>query len=72
MVAAFNEARSNDSSSLKHDAMGYIMKNPDAEALIPPIPKGKFKSDRGFNHPVIARMLCPMARLNDYDANPKR
>jgi len=71
MVAAFNEARSNDSSSLKHDAMGYIMKDPDTEPLVPPIPRGKFKSDRGFNHPVIARMLCPMARLKELDADPR-
>jgi hypothetical protein len=46
------------------------MKDFEQDTLTPPIPKSKMKSDRGFNHPVIARMLCPRAVLNEFDEDP--
>ena len=46
------------------------MKDFEQDTLTPPIPKSKMKSDHGFNHPVIARMLCPRAVLNEFDEDP--
>ena len=28
------------------------------------------KSDRGFSHPMIARLLCPQKYLAEFDAHP--
>jgi hypothetical protein len=48
------------------------MKDFEYHALTPPIPKSKMKSDRGFNHPVIAYMLCPRARLEEFDEDAQQ
>jgi hypothetical protein len=51
--------------------LNYIMKIFKEDALTPPIPKSKMKSDRGINHPVIACLLCPRALLNEFDEDPQ-
>ena len=44
--------------------------NPKQEACVPPITNEKSKSDRGFNHPMTARLLCPQKLIGEYDADP--
>jgi hypothetical protein len=72
MADAASEARSNDTGSLKHNAIAYIVANPSVDILTPPIARSESKSDRGFNHPVIAKMLCPRDRLAEYNADPEK
>jgi hypothetical protein len=48
------------------------MKDFEQDALTPPIPKSNMKSGRGFNHPVIAQMLCPRAQLDEFDEDPQQ
>ena len=65
-------ARSDDCSSLKHDALhNYVPSEPSDPscALTPPIPKQKLKDDRGFNHPMLAALLCPHSQLNLFEVD---
>jgi hypothetical protein len=40
--------------------------------LKPPISASRPKADvRGFNHPMIARLLCPVDYLSSFDDDPK-
>ena len=43
-----------------------------ALALVPAVPKNEDKSMHKFNHPQIARLLCPHKKLNNFDLNPER
>ena len=47
------------------------MKDFETKSMDPPIPKSKMKSDRGFQHPVVARMLCPCDRLDNFESDPE-
>lgn len=41
-------------------------------ALIPPISASRPKADvRGFNHPMIARLLCPIDYIALFDEDPE-
>jgi hypothetical protein len=46
------------------------MKDFKQDALVSPIPKSKMKLDHGFNHLVVAHMLCPRAQLDQFDEDP--
>jgi hypothetical protein len=48
------------------------MKDFEQDVLIPPIPKSKMKSDCGFNHLVIAHMLCPHTQLDQFDEDSRQ
>jgi len=66
-------ARADDSSSLKWDALVYALRNPTIDVLAPPIvktPSGS-KAERGFNHPVLASLLCPRYLLDSYTNDQK-
>src|SRR5215510_10788917 len=54
-----NEARHEDTGSIKHSALEYIPRNPDIDSIKPPITRSHGKSLRGFNHVATARLLCP-------------
>ena len=54
---------------LKYDIVYYLMPDPK-ENVDPPILKGDPKSCRGSNHPVTARLLCPMRWIPRFDDNP--
>jgi hypothetical protein len=71
MVDAAKGARSDDTGGLKMKAVLYIPLNPKQDPCIPPITNEKSKSDRGFNHPMIARLLCPRKLLDQYDMDPE-
>ncbi|KAJ7580198.1 hypothetical protein C8J56DRAFT_1058508 [Mycena floridula] len=60
---AASTARSNDANGLKHN-LNYVLVSPTTEALMPPIPKSTSKSDRGFNHPMLAKLLVPHKMRN--------
>ena len=70
MTDAAKGARSDDTGGLKVKAVLYMPFNPKQEACIPPITNEKSKSDRGFNHPMTARLLCPQKLIGEYDADP--
>ncbi|KAJ7257351.1 hypothetical protein C8J57DRAFT_550447 [Mycena rebaudengoi] len=63
-------ARSDDTSTLKKDIPEYLLPpvprapegqpQPKAAVLDPPIPPNGSKACRGFNHPVTAKLLCPI------------
>jgi len=41
------------------------------QPLVPVIPKSRSKADRGFNHPVLAEMLCPATKLDRLENDPE-
>jgi hypothetical protein len=71
MVDAAKGARSDDTGGLKMKAVLYIPLNPKQDPCIPPITNEKSKSDRGFNHAMVARLLCPRKLLDQYDTDPE-
>jgi len=64
------EQKSTDLGSVKHDGLPYLL--PDGSAFNPPIPKSEDKSNRGFNHPQLARMLCPAQKVKSFDKAPDK
>jgi len=69
MTDAAKGARSDDTGGLKMKVVYYIPRNPQQDACIPPITNDKSKSDRGFNHPLTSRLLCPQKLIKDYDTD---
>lgn len=65
MSDGVSKARSDDSGSLKHTGLSYMVYNPETDFIYPPIPKQSSKSDRGFNHPQTCYYLCPRRLLTD-------
>jgi hypothetical protein len=49
-------ARSDDTKSLKSAIIDWL--TPPGEPLVPPIARN-VKADRGFNHEVTGKLLCP-------------
>ncbi|KIJ07353.1 hypothetical protein PAXINDRAFT_158444 [Paxillus involutus ATCC 200175] len=71
ITTGMSKARSDDFSSVKQDGLAYILANMESETIAPKISKGESKANRGFNHPQIARALCPRKRLEDFDTDPE-
>lgn len=71
MNKAVTSARSDDISSLKRDGLGYIALDLPGGAIVPIIPAKASKSVRGFNHPVLGRLLCPLRYLAAFEADPE-
>jgi hypothetical protein len=71
MIDAAKGARSDDTGGLKMKAVLYIPVNPKKDVCMPPIANEKSKSDRGFNHPMTSRLLCPQKMLHEFDADPR-
>ncbi|KAG1801428.1 uncharacterized protein HD556DRAFT_1304535 [Suillus plorans] len=65
--SSMSSQRSDDFSSLKYSMLEYILANCSTDTLQPPIPKSSCKSNRGVNHPRLARELCPKKWLNEFD-----
>ncbi|KAG2086775.1 hypothetical protein BD769DRAFT_1681033 [Suillus cothurnatus] len=65
--SSMSSQRSDDFSSLKYSMLEYILANRSTDTLQPPIPKSSCKSNRGVNHPRLARELCPKKWLNEFD-----
>jgi uncharacterized protein DUF6698 len=64
-------ARGADISTLREAGLEYVALEQPNEVLLPKIRRGADKKmTRGHNHPVLSRLLCPVALLEDYDAEP--
>jgi hypothetical protein len=68
MAKSAGNTRSDDSGSLRYAALQYVMED-TKQPLEPTIPKQPTKADRGFNHKVLAYMLCPRILLDEYNEN---
>jgi hypothetical protein len=73
MNTAAGAARSEDISSLKEAILSYAAVHSPEGELRPQINLSSSKSDtRGFNHPMLARLLCPIQYLDQFDDNPEQ
>ncbi|TFK38280.1 hypothetical protein BDQ12DRAFT_723616 [Crucibulum laeve] len=70
LSSAAATARQEDTAALKNRILGYIHLDMLNGVLKPPLTSAHAKSLRGFNHPEIARLLCPIKQLGEFDADP--
>jgi len=68
MVEAFRNARSQDTHSARCEVPKFVPLDPLVDVVQPPITDNK--SARGFNHPVVGKLLCPLRLLPEYEADP--
>ncbi|KAF8148267.1 hypothetical protein B0H34DRAFT_737596 [Crassisporium funariophilum] len=69
---AVTAARGADISSLREAGLEYVALEEANEILLPKIRHGADKkTTRGYNHPVLARLLCPVKYLPEFDAEPE-
>ncbi|KAF9228984.1 hypothetical protein BS17DRAFT_690623 [Gyrodon lividus] len=72
MNKAVRSTREDDSAYLKDKIGHYVSLNPAAAALSYPIhTEGGSTSHMGLNHPVLARLLCPITVLADFQTDPE-
>ncbi|KAH9487418.1 hypothetical protein JR316_0001493 [Psilocybe cubensis] len=69
MIAASGAARSEDISTLQSAIITYINECSPTNKVEISATATKSES-RGFKNKVLARLLCPMKYLEDFDANP--
>ena len=67
LSTASSNSRTEDTGVLKPIIADYI--NPDPSEPVAKAPKNK--SDRGFKHEKMARLLCPLSLLQEFDADPE-
>ncbi|KAI6011577.1 hypothetical protein EDC04DRAFT_2958738 [Pisolithus marmoratus] len=68
LTKGMSEQCSMDLGSVKHAGLAYIPFNMNTTSVLdPPLSKGEDKSDRRFNHPQIAQLLCPHKKLHLFD-----
>ena len=60
-------ARSTDANRLKTYTGHYVLLDTKSEKII--LGTGHSKMDRGFNHPILGRLLLPINLLVDFDEN---
>lgn len=60
-------ARYEDTSTLKRTIVSFIALDPAVTPVVPPLPENR-KELRGFNHPMIARLLCSRSDIAIFDA----
>jgi hypothetical protein len=63
------EAQTSDTGKLKHNGLSYILRNSQLDVVTPLITRAQSKANCGFNHLVIACMLCPRHLLDEFDDN---
>jgi len=68
MAEAFGKARAQDTNSARYDVPTFVPLDPLVDVVQPPITNDK--SARGFNHPVVGKLLCPLRLLPEYEADP--
>jgi hypothetical protein len=71
MENAANSARCDDTGSLKHNGLQYLLRDPAKDRFDPPILKTHGKAVRGWNHPLTARLLCPARDIIEFDEDPE-
>jgi hypothetical protein len=71
MNKALGGARSDDCGSLREMGLSYVAIDTETKTLDPPIlPRSAKVGTRGFYHPVLGRLLCPLKYIKDFDADP--
>ena len=71
MNQALGGARSDDCGSLREDGIAYVSLEISPTILTPAIPvKSPKAANRGFHHPILGRLLCPIKYINEFDADP--
>lgn len=70
LATTSNDARSEDTGSLRYAILSYIPKDLRKDKLDPPLLTDDSKALRGFHHPMTARLLCPMRLINEFDKSP--
>ena len=68
MVEAFNNARSQDTNLAHYEVPTFIPLDPLVDVVQPPITNNK--STRGFNHPIVGKLLCPLWLIPEYEEDP--
>jgi hypothetical protein len=61
-----DSSRNEDTSTLKKHITSYLPLDPTTTPVIPPLPDTN-KDDRGFNHPMTARLLAPRSETAKFD-----
>lgn len=68
MNSAIRATRSSDATRLKAQIGVYVALDPIKFSINPPINNGfTDKSHMGLKHPFLARMLCPVDYLKQFD-----
>ena len=67
LSTASSNSRTEDTGVLKPIIADYINLDPSEPVTKAP----KNKSDRGFKHEKMARLLCPLSLLQEFDADPE-
>jgi len=68
MVEASGSARAQDTNSARYAVPTFVPLDPLVDVVQPPITTNK--SARGFNHPIVGKLLCPLRLLPEYEADP--
>ena len=71
MENASSAARCDDTGSLKHTGLQYLLADQRKDHFDPPILKAHGKAARGWNHRDTARLLCPARDIVEFDADPQ-
>ena len=72
MTSAVGVARSDDCGSLKEIGLAYAALEVGLNGLVPSIaPKTTKAATRGWNHPILGRLLCPAKHLVEFDNDPE-
>lgn len=71
MNVSLSVARSDDIKSLRELGLSYVTSLQPDKTLVPNIPPNSSKQEhRGWKHPVLARLLCPIEYFTAYEADP--
>ncbi|KAH9967618.1 hypothetical protein BGW80DRAFT_1462134 [Lactifluus volemus] len=71
MNAALSISRSDDIRSLREIGLSYVAALQPNKVLLPPIPPNSSKEDyRGWNHAVLAELLCPIEHIAAFRKDP--
>ena len=65
MSEKMNAARACDTNAFKYNILSYLSPNPHTPMVVK-----KIKDLRGWHHKWTARALCPLKRLEQFDADP--
>lgn len=68
MIQSFGNARADDTHTARYGVPTFVPLDPLVDVVQPPITD--VKSARGFNHPIIGKLLCPLQLLPEYEADP--
>lgn len=71
MESAANAARCDDTGSLKHAWLQYMLNDLAKDHFDPPILKSHSKALWGWNHPQMVQFFCPAQDITEFDIDPQ-